>query len=332
MNTKIVLLIVAFVGVVAGVALYSYSSSQKVVEAKTYHVGILLGLQYFARSVDGFKDELTSLGYVEGKNIVYDVQTPPSIVGNEAILQKFVDDKVDLIVALPTEPSIEAKKVAKDTGVPVIGINGVFEGTGFADSFQLPGGNVTGVRYPAPEVSARRFDVLHELVPTAKKMFVPYLKDYPSVPTGLNAILPLAQVAGVTIVSKGFKTPDELQAYLDSAALDDIDAILTIPEPIAGTPASIGALLAYGKQHSIPVGGIDMTPGADGALFEVAHDPYQAGKLAAPMADKIFKGVPAGTIPVSTPEPKFTINYSVAQRLGIEISENYLAKADEIIR
>lgn len=58
---------------------------------KVYHVGVLNALDYFSPAIDGFKQRMTELGYIEGTNIVYDIQTAPAPVGNEAIIQKFVD-------------------------------------------------------------------------------------------------------------------------------------------------------------------------------------------------------------------------------------------------
>ena len=76
---------------------------------KVYHVGILSGLGFIADATDGFKEGMTNLGYIEGENIVYDVQeTDFDMEAYRNILQKFVEDKVDLIVAFPTEASIEA--------------------------------------------------------------------------------------------------------------------------------------------------------------------------------------------------------------------------------
>jgi putative tryptophan/tyrosine transport system substrate-binding protein len=56
------------------------------------------------------------------------------------------------------------------------------------------------------------------------------------------------------------------------------------------------------------------------------------GALAAPSADKIFKGTPAGNIPIVTPEAKLFINYKLIQELGLNASEGLLVQADEIIR
>ena len=54
--------------------------------------------------------------------------------------------------------------------------------------------------------------------------------------------------------------------------------------------------------------------------------------LAAPLADKVLKGTPAGTIPVVSDESFLQINYTVAQKLGVEVPEGLLSQADEVIR
>ena len=89
--------------------------------AKVYRVGILSGLGAFAPVVDGFKSKMAASGYVEGKNITYDVQsTEVDTAAYKSITKKFVDEKVDLIVAFPTEAALEAKAAAQGTNIPVL--------------------------------------------------------------------------------------------------------------------------------------------------------------------------------------------------------------------
>ena len=67
-------------------------------------------------------------------------------------------------------------------------------------------------------------------------------------------------------------------------------------------------------------------------IFSYEIDMNTVGELAAILSNKILKGMPAGTIPVITPEAKLLINYKAAQEIGLNISENLLVRADEIIR
>src|SRR5512147_108264 len=77
---------------------------------KTYKVGILIGLSFAAPIADGFKEEMTKLGYVEGKNITYNVKIVDfDLPTYQSIIKNFIADKVDLIFVSPTEASQEAK-------------------------------------------------------------------------------------------------------------------------------------------------------------------------------------------------------------------------------
>ena len=69
-----------------------------------------------------------------------------------------------------------------------------------------------------------------------------------------------------------------------------------------------------------------------GSVFGLNIDAVNVGKQAAPLADKIFKGIPAGTIPVVSAESYLQINYKLAQELGLTVSEGLLSQAAEIIR
>ena len=98
---------------------------------KVYHVGIL-GVPSFPEATLGFKAELTELGYVEGKNIVYDAHDydPATAKG---ILQKFVADKVDLIFAYSTASALDAKAATQGTNIPVVFALATLEGSSLVD-------------------------------------------------------------------------------------------------------------------------------------------------------------------------------------------------------
>src|SRR4030042_3073547 len=88
---------------------------------KVYHVGVLSGLNFVADITDGLKAKMTELGYTEGKNIVYDVQkTDFDMTAYRSALNKFVDDRVDVIVVFPTEASMEGKKATEGQGISVV--------------------------------------------------------------------------------------------------------------------------------------------------------------------------------------------------------------------
>jgi putative tryptophan/tyrosine transport system substrate-binding protein len=338
MNKKAILLAIILLG---GLAIGGYiglkgkpstTSRQKAM----YHVGILSGLNLFAGIADSFTKELTTLGYVEGKNITYDLQkTNYEPEKEKQILQKFVNDKVDLILAYNTEAALEAKDAVKGTNIPVVFANAFTEGNNLIQSIRAPGGNITGVRYPNTDVAIKRLEVLHQVAPLAKRIWLPYQKDYPSAAAELAVVRPAAQSLGLTLIEFPSENLAALKAELASRAKNkDIgfDAVLLIPESLSTTKEAFAVIAQYTRAKKIPVGGSSVALDDYGTIFAVTIDNAEIGKLAASLTDKIFRGMSAGSLPVVSPETFLIANVKVASELGITFTETVLNQANKIIR
>jgi putative ABC transport system substrate-binding protein len=305
-------------------------------QPKVYRVGVLNAFPPFADIADGFIAEMTELGYTEGENIVYDVQEA-GIDPAEAqrVLEQFVADEVDLIFAFATEGGVAAKAATEGTDIPVVFAMAAVEGNGLVESVRQPGGNVTGVRFPGPENINKRFELLRGLVPQLKRLYVTYNPEYPANHTALEVLRPATEAAGMTLVEVPVSSPDEIAADLQArAGADDIgmDAILILPDDISQSPAGTALIGEFATQHQVPIGGalpfwLDV-----GALFSYTTENTECGKLAAPLADKILKGTPAGTIPVVSPEQYLRLNYGAAQALGLTVPDGMLSQAVAVVR
>ena len=303
---------------------------------KVYRVGILSGIDFYANTVDGFKARMTELGYVEGQNITYDVQKPdPDPTSVQRIIDKFVADKVDLMFVFPTNAALAAKAAAQKTNIPAVFAVASIEGVDLVKSVREPGGNITGVRLPGPDIALKRFEIMRELAPQAKRLWVPYQRDVPIVPSQLEVLRPAAAAANVTLIESPVANVTELQADLQARAkAGDIgmDAILMLVEPLTVTPASFTVIAKFAAEHKLPMGGALMAVGDYKSAFGVTIDNIAVGKQAALLADKILKGTPAGTIPVASPENILLINYSAAQAQGLTVPEGLLRQAAQVIR
>ena len=305
-------------------------------KTKVHRVGILSGLDFAIAIAEGFKSEMTGLGYEEGRNIVYDLQRVNfDPAGERRIAEKFVTGKVDLILVYPSEASLTAKAVAKGTDVPVVFANANIEGVDLVESVRQPGGNITGVRYPGPDIAFRRLEILVEMVPHAKRIYVPYQRDYPTLNTQLEILNKVALSLGVVLIEAPVSSAAELQADLQARAESGdigMDAILLIIEPIT---VKTDAFAVYGKfaaEHNIPVGGALMVADDYGTIFGLSTNKASVGRQTARLADKILRGTPAGTIPVVSAESYLRINYRMVQKLSLEVPEELLELANEIIR
>ncbi len=303
---------------------------------KVYRVGILSGLSFVADITDGFKEGMAGLGYVEDQNIVYDVQaTEFDMAAYQRILQKFAADKVDLILVFPTEASMEAKAATQGTNIPVVFTFALIEDMGLVDSVRQPGGNITGVRYPGPDIALKRLEIMQELAPQARRILLPYQKGYPIVAPQLEVLRPAAAAAGITLVELPADGAADLADGLRALAQGDdpgVDAILFPVEPLTVTPETVGVLLDFAYEHKLPIGGAIISAGERGTIFGVNVKSIEAGKQAAPLAAKVLTGTPAGTIPVVSAESFLQIDYSAAQALGIEVPEKLLNQANEVLR
>lgn len=321
-----VILIVLALGAVTG------CSNSK---PKTYRIGVLSGLNFVTSIADSFMDEMTELGYEAGKNVVYDVQRIDfDMEAYKRILAKFVADKVDLIVTFPTEATIEAKIATEGTKIPVVFTFALVEGMGIIESVAAPGGNITGVRYPGPDIALKRFEIMQEIAPEAKRYLLPYQKGYPIVSEQLKVLVPAAEAAGIELVEAPAADAAELRGVIQELERSGagVDAILILVEPLAVVPEPFQVMAEYAYQKKIPIGGALMAVGDYGSVFGVNTDLDVCGREAAVYADKVLKGTPAGTIPVSSGENLFEINYTAAQTLGLTIPEGLLRQAQNVIR
>ncbi len=303
---------------------------------KVYRVGILPGVDPHVSIADGFKAKMIELGYEEGKNIVYFFQkVNADPVEQRRIAEEFVKDKVDLIFALSTSAALAAKTSAQTSNIPVVFAFTTIEDNDLIKDIREPGGNITGVRYPGPDLTAKRFELLHELAPQAKRLWVAYDLHYPTSRRASEALRSAVSARGVTLIELPATRIEEIPADLDarSASTDTgIDAILIMPETYSQSPIGWTAIRKFAAKHKIPIGGNSLVQAQQGALFSYAPDLLEDGRLAALLADKILKGTPAGKIPVVTSESYLRLNYKVAKELGLTINEGVLKMANEVIR
>lgn len=303
---------------------------------KVYRVGILSEVEAFTIIADGFKAKMAELGYIEGKNIIYDTKISNMDPEQEKQTAKnFVKANVDLVFAFPTEASIAAKEATIGADIPVVFANANIEGTGLIENIRQPGGNITGVRFPGADNDVMRLSFFPKFVPQAKRILVLYDPNYPTTQKVAAALRDAAPSFGITLLEDHITSVEELKNTLNKRSEQPdigIDAILIMPEFINHTPEGFKAIIDFTNKHRIPLGGGAPFTVDQGAIYTFHPDFYETGMLAATIIDKIFKGTPAGTIPVASPESHLKINYKAMKELGLPVSEGLLSRAKEIIR
>lgn len=304
---------------------------------KIYRVGILSGIDLFIPTIEGFKAEMTELGYVEGKTISYDLQS----AGGEGekmkrIAEKFVADRVDLIFTTTTGGAKAAQIATVGSDIPVV-FTMVSDpmGSGLVNDLRNPGGNITGVGRPFRGFAGKRLEFLLQMAPDIKRVWLPYNPDYPTTAVTLQRLREAAPVLAVTLIEMPVDTVNDVMAELAGQTEQegpDFEAIYIVPDPVIQHDTSWQAILAFANLHNLPISGNVPLHVQQGALFSYVDNDFETGRLAASLAAEILQGGNPATIPLDFGEPQLIINYQVAQRLGLTIEDSLLAQAAEIIR
>ncbi|MCU0302739.1 MAG: ABC transporter substrate-binding protein [Thermoanaerobaculales bacterium] len=297
---------------------------------------MLCSIPAFEPILEGLKEQLGQLGYEDGVDVTYEVrfrddrEPAPWSVKGEPLLAR----GADLLFAFPTEAAIAAKEVASSTGLPVVFAYAGIENSNLVDGVRVPGGNITGVRFPGPEQIGKRLELIHSIAPQVKRIWVGYHREYPNTAPALGILRPLARAFGLELVEVPVSTLDELEADLAGRSQQDdpgMDAMLIMPDGYNHSPRGWELIRDFADRHRLPLAGSFLYTVEEGAVFGNANDLKDVGRYAAPLVAKIFAGIPAGTIPVVTPEQDLYVNIGRTQELGLEVPEGLLRQAKVII-
>jgi len=302
-----------------------------------YHIDILSNNPLFEKIIIGFKKQMSAFGYVEGIDIVYNIKDYNNYIDamrNEDAI-KPASKNVDLIFSLFTEATLVAKEATREMNIPLVFAYAGIEESRLVNSIREPGGRITGVRYPGPEQISKRLDILTQIAPNSRRVFIVYDRDYPNTGPALTMLRALSKTLAVTLVEAPVDDLEGMESALqacDQSTDPGMDAILLMPDAINHSVEGWKMIRDFGASHDLPIAGSFPYTVEQGALFGNADDLEKVGRLAAPLVHKILQGIPAGTIPVITPEQELFINVKRAHELGLEVPEGLLRQAEEILR
>jgi len=278
----------------------------------------------------GMKRALSDLGYVEGQNLAVDVR----FAGNKlnrlpALAQELVASKVDVIIAVGAA-AVRAAKAASAT-VPIV-FFGNFDPVkgGFVASLAQPGGNMTGILIaPDGTLSAKKADLLAQLVPGAKRMAL-LLPDDPNVAS--------EQVPEVRKTAAGLGIdlfPIEVREGNYRAAFDKIGEVRAQLLFVASTTFFVRdrrQIIELANRYKLPAMYEWPDQVDDGGL--IAFGPSRVAIYAriAADVDRILKGAKAGDIPIEQPSKlELVINLKTAKAIGLTIPQPLLLRADRLV-
>jgi|SRR5262245_38476145 len=285
-----------------------------------------------AGRVAAFRKGLSETGYAEGQNVLIEYHW----LGGQyetlkAILGDLVQRRVS-VIAVPgsTPASLAAKAAIAD--IPIV--FGVAENPvvlGLVRSLAQPGGNATGINFFGAETDAKRFGLMHELLPKATRVAVlvnPANVRYTEVTS--KSVGEAARTFGIEVVSFEAGTPAEIDAAFAAMSRVRVDALFIGGEAFF---ASRGVQLAtLTARDRLPASFSSREMVQAGLLMSYGTNLADMARQVGIYTGSILKGAKAADLPVTQATKfEFVINLQTAKSLGIEIPATLLARTDEVI-
>jgi putative ABC transport system substrate-binding protein len=318
-----------FLGVAAGAAAWPMAARAQQ-GGKTPKIGFLGtgSPQGFGR-IEGFRQGLRDLGYVEGRTIAVEYRWAEGRYERlPELAAELIRAKVDLIVTHATPGSLAAKRAT--TTIPIVmALVGDPVTGGIVESVAKPGGNITGQSFFNAELRMKRIELLKEIAPRIARVAVILNADNQAAESEFKAMETAAKSLNMELQPYRLRYPGDLPGALSEMAQAKVEAVETGDDQIA--LGNIGAVIAQAVKARLLTVGPEDVP-RNGGIMGYGVDVIATYRYAAVLVDKILKGAKPGELPIERASKfQFILNLKAAKALGLEVPAATLLRADEVI-
>ena len=277
-----------------------------------------------------FVQQLRELGYVEGKTVTIERRFAG---GRQERLGELVADlvrlRVDVVVATGDIEAIAAKRAMPTTAIVMMFVQDAV-GVGLVASLARPGGNVTGLTTLAPELYAKRFELLKTMFPGISHVGLLFNPTSPSAVAVSRNTATAAQVLGLHVRDLEVRSPDDLGGALSKTTRAQLQAVVVVTD---GVSFNQRAQIAEAATRAHLPTMCDVRNFVDaGCLIAYGASYIDLAQRAGIYVDKILKGAKPADLPVEQPTKfELVINMKTAKALGITIPQEILFRADMLI-
>jgi putative ABC transport system substrate-binding protein len=284
----------------------------------------------FAPFVAAFHRGLNETGYVEGKNVAIEYRWAEGRVDRlPALATDLVGRKVDVILA-GGPPAAWAAKNATST-IPIVFHSGSDPvADGLVASLGRPGGNLTGVNFLTVEVTAKRLELLSELVPQAKAIVLLVSPNDSNPKPMIRGAQEAARAKGVQLHVLKAGTEGEIAAAFTSLVQLRAGALVVPTDPFFNSQRE--QLVTLAARHAVPAIYSLREFAASGGLISYGASLPGVYRQDGIYVGKILKGAKPADLPVEQPTKfELVINLKAAKALGLTIPQSLLLRADQVI-
>lgn len=298
-------------------------------EAKIYRVAYLALLAGPDSAI--VEERLRELGYVPGKNLIFDLR---SAMGDSNRLPRLAaeigDSRPDVIVAGFGTLAARAAQAASRTIPIVFASVGDPIGAGVVASLSRPGANVTGVTSQSSEIQGKRLQILEELVPSARVVAVLGNPATPFSALALRELTVAAQAKGLKLEALDIRRADQLSSAIETALRAGAGGLITLEDPLLMSLRQ--ELVDLGASRRLPIVHGSREFAEAGGLTSYGVNRRHQYRRAAELVDKILHGAKPADIPVEQPTTfELVVNLKAAKAMDLTVPPSLLARADEVI-
>jgi putative tryptophan/tyrosine transport system substrate-binding protein len=277
-----------------------------------------------------FMSKLAELGFQEGRNVVVERRFAG---GSEERLKELAEDlvrlRVNVIVTVGTPAGFAAKRATSTIPI-VFGAISDPVGTGLVASLARPGGNATGNSLMAPDLSAKRLEILRALGPQMTRFAILWDSSNPGMAERVRETKAAAEQSHVLLHTVGPRNLGELEGAFAEIVRQRPDALLVTTE--AFTRQHLGLIIEFATKNRYPTMFEDSSFVDAGGLMSYGPNYEEIFRTAAVFVGKIIKGAKPADLPIEQPT-KFdlVINLKTAKMLGIDVPPALLTMAGRVI-
>jgi len=299
---------------------------------KVYRVGFLWDSPaVWPHALEGFRQGLCDLGWVEGRNIVVEYRWAEGRFDRlPGLVEELVRLKVDVIVA-PTSIYAAAARRATSTIPIVFASHADPIGSGHVASLARPGGNITGLSLMMTETNAKGLELLKEAVPGLSRVAVLWDPATPSHRPGLEAVEGAARALGLRLQPLAVRNATEFDSAFAAIVRERAGGVLVLSTPLFMGGARRLADLAM--KHRLPTMFGPKEHVEAGGLMSYSPDRADLYRRAATYVDKLLKGAKPADLPVEQPMRfELVVNMKTAKALGLTFPQTILIRTTQVIQ
>ena len=267
---------------------------------------------------EGFVDELSKQGYVEGKNIEIDLQNAQGEQRNLKTISQQLAESSDVVLAIAT-PS--AQSLANTTQTTPVIFSAVTDPVSakLVESREHPGGNVTGTSDQSSDAISTQINLIKKVLPKAKTIGILYTQSEPNSVVQKDEAKRLLEEKGFTVVEKTILDSNNVKAAAESL-MAEVDMVFVPTDNIISS--TMETVKQVSIKHKVPVFGGSTEMIAVGGLYNYGTNYEELGRQTARMLIRVLKGEKPENIAVELPKKlELHTNQEMADALGIDISK-----------